>query len=140
MSFDRPCTRATAPRGAPLGRWTIPRTSPSPPPAGNLTSSVSAATVSNSGADTQGWRAKLINTAGRVRAIRGAALANTTRVAAVAIHDRYGNSRQSLWFEGHWGFQYYLEARGAKAVERVLSLTQLDEHLELVTDPDSIDA
>ena len=30
--------------------------------------------------------------------------------------------------------------RGAKAVERVLSLTQLDERLELVDDPDSIDA
>src|SRR6266545_771735 len=78
MSFDRPWTRTTPPRGSPVGRWAIPRTSPSPPPAGNLTSSVSAATTSNGGADTQGWRAKLINTVRRVRAIRGTALANTT--------------------------------------------------------------
>ena len=30
--------------------------------------------------------------------------------------------------------------RGAKAVERVLSLTQLDQRLELVDSPDSVDA
>jgi 4-amino-4-deoxy-L-arabinose transferase-like glycosyltransferase len=44
-------------------------------------------------------------------------LANTARTAAAYIHEdfRYGN--QTVWFQGHWGFQYYMEQAGFKAAD-----------------------
>lgn len=42
-------------------------------------------------------------------------LANSSRTAAeiIAPEKRSG----STWFSGHWGFQYYMEARGAKPID-----------------------
>ena len=42
-------------------------------------------------------------------------LANSARIAAekIAPEKRSG----STWFSGHWGFQYYMEARGAKPID-----------------------
>jgi hypothetical protein len=42
-------------------------------------------------------------------------LANSARTAAerIAPEKRKGNT----WFSGHWGFQYYMEARGAKPID-----------------------
>jgi 4-amino-4-deoxy-L-arabinose transferase-like glycosyltransferase len=31
------------------------------------------------------------------------------------IRDKYGRAAGTLWFQGHWGFQYYMEAFGARA-------------------------
>ncbi|MBI4240992.1 MAG: glycosyltransferase family 39 protein [Candidatus Rokubacteria bacterium] len=45
-------------------------------------------------------------------------LANTARSVAAEIHDRYRNRPGTVWFQGHWGFQYYMEARGGKALDR----------------------
>jgi 4-amino-4-deoxy-L-arabinose transferase-like glycosyltransferase len=39
-----------------------------------------------------------------------------TRQSAQQIWARYGQPDHTLWFEGHWGFQYYMDAR-AKAVD-----------------------
>jgi len=44
------------------------------------------------------------------------AYANSAREAARRIHDKYWSTTHTLRFEGHWGFQYYMEALGAKAV------------------------
>jgi hypothetical protein len=44
------------------------------------------------------------------------AFAETPRIAAMRIHDAFGN-RRTVWFQGHWGFQYYMEAMGAKPVD-----------------------
>jgi 4-amino-4-deoxy-L-arabinose transferase-like glycosyltransferase len=44
-------------------------------------------------------------------------LANSARTAAREIHGIYGHS--PVWFEGHWGFQYYMQALGGKPVEKV---------------------
>lgn len=44
-------------------------------------------------------------------------LANSARRAARDIHAKYGGRGGALWFEGHWGFQYYMEALGAKAID-----------------------
>lgn len=44
-------------------------------------------------------------------------LANSARDAANTIAAKYANGPGQLWFEGHWGFQYYMEERGAKAIE-----------------------
>jgi hypothetical protein len=45
------------------------------------------------------------------------ALANTSRSAAAAIYDRYSRSSATVWFQGHWGFQYYLQRHGAKPLD-----------------------
>jgi hypothetical protein len=44
-------------------------------------------------------------------------LADTSRSMAVEIHQRYKNYPGTIWFQGHWGFQYYMEAAGGKAVD-----------------------
>lgn len=45
-------------------------------------------------------------------------LADTGRKAAEVSCARYQRPNRDLWFEGHWGFQYYMEQRGAKALDR----------------------
>ncbi len=42
-------------------------------------------------------------------------LANAQRQAAARILAAYPNQR--IWFQGHWGFQYYMEKGGALAVD-----------------------
>ncbi len=44
-------------------------------------------------------------------------LANTARDAASDIMDREKNAGGSVWFEGHWGFQYYMERLGGKPLD-----------------------
>ncbi len=43
--------------------------------------------------------------------------ADTARVAAGKIHDQYSLQKDTVLFEGHWGFQYYMESYGFKAVD-----------------------
>lgn len=40
--------------------------------------------------------------------------ANTARDAAGSIHKKFKNWHGNIWFQGHWGFQYYMEANGYK--------------------------
>jgi len=42
------------------------------------------------------------------------ALANSAREAADMIKDQTRTTSGSLWVQGHWGFQYYMESLGAK--------------------------
>lgn len=44
-------------------------------------------------------------------------LANSSRDAARAITAKYSSGSGQLWFQGHWGFQYYLEESGAKPLD-----------------------
>jgi len=46
-----------------------------------------------------------------------AGLANSAREAAVYLTRQTRNQAGTLWFEGHWGFQYYMERLGARAVD-----------------------
>jgi 4-amino-4-deoxy-L-arabinose transferase-like glycosyltransferase len=47
-------------------------------------------------------------------------LANSARQAAGEITAKYRPSdNRPLWFEGHWGFQYYMQALGGRAVDLV---------------------
>ena len=46
-------------------------------------------------------------------------LAGTARTAAA--HFTSSHARGTLWFEGHWGFQHYMEAAGAKALDAARS-------------------
>jgi hypothetical protein len=42
--------------------------------------------------------------------------AETARAGAKAIVAKYRPYERTVWFQGHWGFQYYMEALGAKAL------------------------
>ena len=44
-------------------------------------------------------------------------MANGVRAAAGEFTRQYGRGGHSLWFGGHWGFQYYMEAGGGKPVD-----------------------
>ena len=51
-------------------------------------------------------------------------LANTARSAALEIHDAFKGAPGTLWFQGHWGFQYYMERAGGKAMDFMQSKVQ----------------
>jgi 4-amino-4-deoxy-L-arabinose transferase-like glycosyltransferase len=44
-------------------------------------------------------------------------LANSARIAATRIPREVGVATHAVWFEGHWGFQYYMEQQGARPVD-----------------------
>jgi 4-amino-4-deoxy-L-arabinose transferase-like glycosyltransferase len=50
-------------------------------------------------------------------ALGDAALANSAREAAMEIHEKAQGQPGTVWFEGHWGFQYYMQLYGAQAVD-----------------------
>ena len=50
-------------------------------------------------------------------------LANSARIAAAEINNEYG-ATQTVWFQGHWGFQYYMESSGGKAVDEDFSILE----------------
>lgn len=43
--------------------------------------------------------------------------ANSSRQAANEIYAKYRSNPRGVWFEGHWGFQYYMDALGGKAID-----------------------
>ena len=44
-------------------------------------------------------------------------LANLARAAAQNVRGRTSNEGGTLWYGGHWGFQYYMEQLGALPVD-----------------------
>jgi 4-amino-4-deoxy-L-arabinose transferase-like glycosyltransferase len=44
-------------------------------------------------------------------------LADTARLASKSFQNRFRNEPGKVWFEGHWGFQYYMEQWKAKPVD-----------------------
>ena len=44
-------------------------------------------------------------------------LAVAGRRCAEEVCAKYANGKAAVWFEGHWGFQYYMEKLGARAVD-----------------------
>jgi len=44
------------------------------------------------------------------------AYARSAREAALAVMQEHGQSKRRLWFEGSWGFQYYMELAGASKI------------------------
>ena len=44
-------------------------------------------------------------------------LAESARTASTEVQDKYLNKRVNIWFSGHWGFQYYMQNMGAKAID-----------------------
>jgi 4-amino-4-deoxy-L-arabinose transferase-like glycosyltransferase len=44
-------------------------------------------------------------------------IASASRQSAQEICDKYNGGPGTLWFQGHWGFQYYMEEFGASAMD-----------------------
>jgi len=51
-------------------------------------------------------------------------LANSARTAAEQISARYQTTTRTVWFEGHSGFQYYMERLGGQPIDVERSLLQ----------------
>jgi 4-amino-4-deoxy-L-arabinose transferase-like glycosyltransferase len=70
-------------------------------------------------------------------------LATTVRQSAEQTFARCGQGGETVWFEGHWGFQYYMEKLGAKVVAAKRSTPQPGDFLAIplnnsnMTPPDS---
>jgi hypothetical protein len=64
-------------------------------------------------------------------------LGNSARTAAEMIERQTRNQPGTVWFTGHWGFQYYMESFGARPVvlddppHRAGDFLAVDEHLVL---------
>jgi 4-amino-4-deoxy-L-arabinose transferase-like glycosyltransferase len=58
-------------------------------------------------------------------------LADAVRQSARQVWAKYGQTTKPLWFEGHWGFQYYLEAQGALALDLNRSVVNPGDHLAI---------
>jgi hypothetical protein len=43
--------------------------------------------------------------------------ADTSRQAAKTIHKTFVSPYRTMWFQGHWGFQYYMESLGGKTIQ-----------------------
>ena len=51
-------------------------------------------------------------------------VADSARTAARQIAAQYTTPGHTLWFEGHWGFQYYLEKSGGRPIDAEQSVLQ----------------
>jgi hypothetical protein len=57
------------------------------------------------------------------------AWANSTREGARELYERYKPQDGTLWFQGHWGFQYYMERLGAQPLDQASSRIALGDRL-----------
>lgn len=64
--------------------------------------------------------------------------ANSAKEAAVFIHQQTQNQPGTVWFQGHWGFQYYMQALGARPVDFLR--TAMDRGDVLVVPENNADA
>ena len=44
-------------------------------------------------------------------------LANAVHECALEICAKHAQAKRPLWFQGHWGFQYYMEENGAEGLD-----------------------
>lgn len=51
-------------------------------------------------------------------------LAGASKKAADYIRDTYGGQNCRIWFQGHWGFQYYMQQAGFQALDFNNSIVQ----------------
>jgi hypothetical protein len=58
-------------------------------------------------------------------------LATAVRQSARQVWARYGQATRPLWFQGHWGFQYYMDALGASALDLKRSVVNPGDHLAI---------
>jgi hypothetical protein len=58
------------------------------------------------------------------------ALANAARGGAAVVVEHHGKGPQALWFEGHWGFQYYMQRlhEGQNEPAQAIDVKKSDPH------------
>lgn len=62
-------------------------------------------------------------------AVADRSFANAAKVAAQELANKYSSTGQRLWFQGHWGFQYYMQAGGGLAVDFEHSILSAGDYL-----------
>jgi 4-amino-4-deoxy-L-arabinose transferase-like glycosyltransferase len=65
-------------------------------------------------------------------------MANSAREAATLIRQQVANQPGNVWFQGHWGFQYYMQLTGARPVDFMKS--RMDKGDLLVVPENNADA
>ena len=60
-------------------------------------------------------------------------LASAIRLNAEEVCRIYSSAGTSLWFQGHWGFQYYMQAQGALPLDAKHSRLKRGDHLAVPT-------
>jgi hypothetical protein len=65
-------------------------------------------------------------------------LANDARLAAHIVARRYSHRQDRLWFEGHWGFQYYVADCGALPLEETHPLLPAGRFLAVALDNSNV--
>jgi len=45
-------------------------------------------------------------------------IAENAKHAAESLHAKYGGRADALWFQGHWGFQYYMQEYGFRPLDQ----------------------
>jgi len=58
---------------------------------------------------------------------------NSIRLAANTIAARHRSEAGTLWFEGHWGFQYYMQKAGARALDLTRDLVTVGDRIVMPT-------
>lgn len=56
-------------------------------------------------------------------------LAQAVRQSAEKTYDRYGRNGHTIWFQGHWGFQYYLKKLGGREADPQRAAPQIGDVL-----------
>jgi 4-amino-4-deoxy-L-arabinose transferase-like glycosyltransferase len=56
-------------------------------------------------------------------------LAVAVRQSARETFAKYGHGRAAFWYEGHWGFQYYMDLFGAAALDMQHPALKVGDHL-----------
>jgi hypothetical protein len=71
------------------------------------------------GRSTVAWRWALVPAAAVALLVAWAdfCLANSARTAATQIAALFRPEEGTVWFQGHWGFQYYMRAKGVRDVD-----------------------
>jgi hypothetical protein len=64
-------------------------------------------------------------------------MANVTRDAARRIAAEYARPGRTLWFHGHWGWQYYLERFGGRSWDTAASRAEPGDYIALADNNDS---
>ena len=58
-------------------------------------------------------------------------LANSARAAVTEIQSKFGHTSATIWFQGHWGFQYYAQENGFRPFDLSRSETHRNDLMVL---------
>lgn len=65
--------------------------------------------------------------------------ANIARKEAVALSHQNGKGPRTVWFQGHWGFQYYMQEHGGRAIDLNKSILERGDAVVVPSNNTSIE-